>query len=72
MLAYGTGIKLSHGHPRLVSRVAILLLVATARVVYTSLEQPRSSIMHHFDAMEKAAQEIGQFVPWQCVNLLLD
>ena len=63
--------KLMLIQPRLVSRVAILLLVATARVVYTALEQPRSSIMPHYDAMYEAAEAIGKFVPWQCVNLLL-
>ena len=56
---------------RLTSRLALLLMVATARVIYVSVEQPRSSLMTEYDEICLAAQSIGAWVPWRTVGLPL-
>ena len=52
--------------PRMAVRALLLLLIATSRAVYTTLEQPRSSVMEHlpdFKATAKVIQNLLGF--WQ-------
>ena len=50
------------GSLRIAQRALLLLILATARGVYTVLEQPSSSTMAHFPELLMVAANIGKYV----------